>query len=83
MTNSIVEQERSFLAILQHSSSTMNSGDAVGRYTGIKLSLFSAKYLTHFIFWTFTSEDFESCIILLVIIFMLVIIHLCLCICYS
>jgi hypothetical protein len=58
--NSIVEQERSFLAIFQHSSSTINSGDAIGRYTGIKLSLLSAKYLTHFIFWTFTLEHFES-----------------------
>ena len=35
MTNSIVEQDRSFLAIFQHSSSTINSGDVVGRYTDI------------------------------------------------
>jgi len=36
------------LAICHISSSTINSGDAAGRYTGIKLSLLSAKYCSTF-----------------------------------
>ncbi|HEY6536956.1 MAG TPA: hypothetical protein VIY08_14345 [Candidatus Nitrosocosmicus sp.] len=36
--------------VLQYSISpiTINSGDAVGRYTGIKASLFSSKYFSTF-----------------------------------
>ena len=48
MMNNVVDTSKSFLAICHISSSTMNSGDAVGRYTGIKSSLLSAKYCSTF-----------------------------------
>ena len=47
--NRIVGQADYFWLYICHiSSSTINSGDAVGRYTGIKLSLLSEKYFITF-----------------------------------
>ena len=48
MRHNILGQEAR-LDIFQTSPKTINSGDAVvGRYTGIRVSLFSSKYLSTF-----------------------------------
>ena len=48
MMNKYCRTSKSCLAIFHISSSIINSGDAVGRYTGIKLFLFSLKYASTF-----------------------------------
>ena len=49
MMDNIVGQADRFWLYVHISSSTINSGDAVGRYTGIKLSLLSSKYFSTFL----------------------------------
>ena len=51
MMNNIVGPSKSFLALCQISSSIINFGDAVKRYTGIKLALLSAKYTVLFLIY--------------------------------
>ena len=49
MSNVVGLEDHSWLYTYHISLSTINSGgDAVGRYTGIKLTLLSAKYFSTF-----------------------------------